>query len=523
MPTLGLLKWHCPPKPVTACIPLSFPPSSLHDLLLLHPPSAFNPPPNPPSFAIVEKAPKVGGTWYHNRYPGCAVDIPSVLYSFSFHPNPNWSNTFPLQEEILAYLQGVAEHYHLMPHIRLEHEVTEATYNTDTCLWTVRCRHLPSGSERVLTSRFLVSGAGGLHTPNIPDFRDRQAFTGPQFHTAMWPHDSAPMDSDKVQRVGVVGSAASAIQTIPELVKQGKHVVVFQRTPNWIGPRPAYAIPAAVRALFRLCPGLMALLRLLVYLRQELIFRLIFHPTKAAKKTRADLTRLISATVGDKTCHGPGGSEVPMAEALVPDYPVGCKRILLSNDFYRALASSNCTLVTDHIERFAPQGIVTADGQLHQLDAVVLATGFRFLHGFPRVLGASRRDLCSEAWQDEPEAFLGITVPDFPNAFLLLGPNTGLGHNSVVWMIEVQIAYILRLLTTMRDRKLRELSVKPDVHAAYQSGIQRELADSVWSSTNCSSWYQNAAGKIFALWPGSTMSYGRRVDASTLDADFIVR
>ena len=442
-------------------------------------------------FTILEKASGVGGTWRDNRYPGCACDVESHLYSFSFEPNPDWSREFAPQGEILAYLERCVERYGLRPHIRFDTAVTGATFDEAAGLWTIETSRGP------LTARAIVSASGGLSRPSVPDLPGLGTFAGKTFHSARW-DDAYPLEG---KTVGVVGTGASAIQIVPAVAPRVGRMHVFQRTPPWVIPKRDRAIPIEERARLRRAPLLQRLTRYRQYWLHEL-FGLGFVAEPRILR------------FAGKLAHGFLRQSVPDAalrERLTPRYTMGCKRILLSNDYYPALQRPNVELVTDAIREVTPTGVVTADGKERPLDVLVLATGFQAAEAcapFP-VRGRGGRDL-DDAWREGAEAYLGTTVAGFPNLFLIVGPNTGLGHSSMIFMIESQVAYILSALRAMRAGKLRLVDVRPEAQARYNQTLAARLARTVWSTGGCTSWYQTPDGKNTTLWPGFTFEFRLR-------------
>jgi cation diffusion facilitator CzcD-associated flavoprotein CzcO len=442
-------------------------------------------------FVILEKASGVGGTWRDNHYPGAACDVESHLYSFSFEPNPGWSRTFAGQREILAYLDRCADKYGLRPHIRFDTAATGASFDERTGSWTVET----SRGDR-LRARVLVSAIGGFSRPSYPDIPGLASFAGKVVHSARW-DDSYPLEG---KRVGVIGTGASAIQIVPAIAPKVAELHVFQRTPPWILPKLDRAIPEEERERFRRVPALQKLARAQQYWLREL-FAIGFVKNPAILKLASRLAlRYLEAKVPDPT----------LRAKLVPDYTMGCKRILPSNDYYPALNRENVELVTEGIQEIRPGGVVTRDGRERALDALVLATGFtvaEFVLPFP-MTGRRGRDI-NEAWRDGAEAYLGTTVSGFPNFFVIFGPNTGLGHNSMIHMIESQLNYTMSAIETMRARGLELVDVRPDAQARYNERIHARLAKTVWN-TGCTSWYQTRSGKNTTLWPGFTFEFRLR-------------
>jgi cation diffusion facilitator CzcD-associated flavoprotein CzcO len=447
------------------------------------------------SFVLLEKAAGVGGTWRDNSYPGAACDVPSHLYSFSFEPNPQWSRAFSEQREILAYLERCADKYAVRPYIRFNSEVVHARFDAASGRWHVRTR-----DGHALRARALVLGNGALHRPAYPDIPGLDRFAGQVFHSARWDHGY-----DLSQKtVGVIGTGASAIQFVPQIAPVVRQLHLFQRTPPWIMPKADHAIGDVAHALYTKVPALQNLVRAGIYWRLE-ARALGFMRPGLLRLAEPLARRYLAASVADPA----------LRARLTPDYRMGCKRILLSNDYYPALQRDNVELVTDRITAIEPTGVRTADGRLREVDALLLGTGFNVTEYLSsiEIEGPDGRDLNAE-WRGDPQTYLGITVAGFPNLFLMMGPNTGLGHNSMIFMIEAQARYALQAIRALRDQGLRALDVRPDVQSAFVAEMQAKLGRSVWSS-GCKSWYQNAEGRASALWPGFTVAYWLRT--RTLD------
>lgn len=454
-------------------------------------------------FLMLERADDVGGTWRDNRYPGCACDVQSHLYSFSFEPNPGWSRMFPTQPEIWAYLKRVAQKYGLMPHMRFRANVTEARYDDARALWVVK-----TDAGQSYQAQALISGMGGLSNPGFPDIPGRDSFQGPAFHTAQWRED---VDL-RGKRVAIIGSAASAVQVAPQLASIVERLDYYQRTPSWVLPKPDRPMRHWEKKLFATLPFTQSLLRAGIYcMLESRVLGFTVHPkvmNAVAKMGKGHIYKHVK--------------DPAKRELLLPRYTPGCKRILISNDYYPALARPNVQVINDAITQITPTGVVTRDGQLREVDAIVYATGFTIQDLVPRgmVTGVQGRDIL-DAWKSGPEAFLGISVSGFPNLFFLMGPNTGLGHNSMVYMIESQIRYVLEALKTMRDKRLRVLDVKPEVQSDFVDRVQNRLTRTVWAS-GCKSWYLNASGRNTTLWPGFTFAY-RRLTRSFKLANYTAR
>ena len=441
-------------------------------------------------FAILERAEDVGGTWWANTYPGCQCDVASHLYSFSFAPNPNWTRTYSMQPEIQAYLRRTAEQLGLIPYIRFGHEVRHSTWDDDTQVWRLDTAAGP------VTARVVVGGQGGLSEPRVPDIPGRDSFAGPSFHSAAWDHtvDLAG------KRVGVLGTGASAIQIVPSIQPEVGQLKVFQRTPPWVIPHTDRPTTRLERALYRRFPALQRMVRRNIYLLREwLVFPMAKKPGLLKPLERRALAHMKRAI-----------KDPELRERLTPTYRIGCKRILPSNNWYPALAEPNVDVVTDGIAEVRPGGIVTSDGTLHELDVIVYATGFHVtdIPFAKRVTGKDGRTL-DDVWSGSPQAYKGTAVPGFPNLFFLLGPNTGLGHNSIVYMIEAQIRYLVDALKTMDARDLRAVEVKQDAFRIWNDAIQRRMPPTVWNSGGCASWYIDANGRNTTIWPDWTWRFRR--------------
>ncbi len=457
-------------------------------------------------FIILERDAGIGGTWWANHYPGAACDIESHLYSFSFEPNPDWSYMFARQPEIQSYLDRCADKYGLRSRMRMRAEVSSARWDEARARWTVETK-----DGRKLEARAIVSGAGGLSRPAVPSIAGLDSFRGRTFHSARW-DDGYDLTG---KRVGVIGTGASAIQIVPQVAKKAAKLDVFQRTPAWVIPHPDRPIAEWERALFRSVPAVQKLARLGIYLNREFV--------KGSGFLFAPGVLKVGARIAKRHLHDQVHDPV-LREKLTPHYAFGCKRVLLSNEFYPALQKPGVELVTDAIERVTEEGIRTADGRNHELDAIVLATGFQVADVVApfEVRGRDGKQL-DDVWRETAEAYLGTTVPGFPNLFIMMGPNVGLGHNSMVYMIESQIAYAMGALERMRSRRIDALDVRPEVSRKYNDEIQARLAKTVWAS-GCKSWYQNKAGKVVALWPGATYEFRartKRFDAESYEEIFL--
>ena len=442
-------------------------------------------------FVVLERADDLGGTWRDNSYPGCACDVPSHLYSFSFAPNPNWSHIFARQREIWDYLRECAERYEITPHIRYGHEVQAAEWDEEAERWLLETASGP------ITARVLVSAAGPLSQPSIPALPGRERFAGTAFHSARWDHGHDLRD----ERVAVIGTGASAIQFVPRIQPKVGRLHLFQRTPPWVLPRPEHRITAIEKRALRALPGLQRLLRTGIYWGGEAGILGLAYDQRLVKPVEALARRHLHAQVKDPE----------LRAKLTPDYRLGCKRILGSSDYYPALTQPNVEVVTESIRELREGAIVTADGTAREVDAIIFGTGFHVTDNpmMAKVRGREGRTL-ADVWKGSPEAYLGMTVPGFPNGFLIVGPNTGLGNNSIVFMIEAQVRYVLGALKAMERHGLSTIEVRPEVHAAFQAAVQERMPGSVWTDGGCRSWYLDENGRNTTLWPDFTWRYALR-------------
>ncbi|MFQ3199949.1 MAG: cation diffusion facilitator CzcD-associated flavoprotein CzcO [Zhongshania sp.] len=441
-------------------------------------------------FTIIERAKDVGGTWRDNNYPGAACDVPSHLYSFSFEPNAEWSRVYPSQPELETYLQKVTDKYELRSHICFDHTLSKATYDQSTGQWLVNT----SGGD--FKARFIISGNGGLAEPKLPDIPGVETFAGHHFHSASWDHDYALAG----KQVAVIGTGASAIQFVPEIAGIPKQLSVFQRTPNWIIPRGDRPYNRFERWLFKRIPLVQKIVRAKIYCQNETrVLGMVLHPA-LMKLFRRAATKHMQRQVTDPL----------MWPKLKPNFPVGCKRILISNGWYPALQKPNVNLVTDGIKEIREHSIVTNDDVEREVDCIIFGTGF-YATDNPiagKIYGRDGQQL-AEVWKDGEEAYLGTTVHGFPNFFFIVGPNVTLGHSSMVYMIETQVNAISRVLKIMEENSSITVEVKLDVQQEYNKGLQKLLGGSIWA-TGCDSWYKHRTGKITQLWPGFTFTFRRR-------------
>jgi cation diffusion facilitator CzcD-associated flavoprotein CzcO len=444
------------------------------------------------SYRVLEQSHDVGGTWRDNTYPGCGCDIPAPLYSFSFAQRAGWSRLFASQPEILDYLRWVAGRFGVQEHIEFGTRVISAQWHERRQTWMV-----VTSSGAVLECRYLISATGALRTPRYPEIPGRERFAGPAFHSASWDH---AVDM-RGKRIAVLGNGASAIQFVPEIAPHARHLTVFQRTPGWIVPKADREFSPRQRQLRRFSPYRW-------YARSRLFW---IHESRVkgftdAAAEMADTERLARSHLQRKV------SDPQLRAALTPDYAIGCKRLLISNDYYPTLNRDNVTVVTAPISELTASNVITADGRSHPADVVIYGTGFdaHFAFAEIEVVGRDGSRL-SDRWHQGREAYLGTTVSGFPNYFVMLGPNSGLGHNSQIFMIEAQARYVMSCLRTARRRRIGSLDVRPTVEKEFNEWLQGRLVHSVWQAGGCSSWYQHpASGTNTVLWPSSALEFWRR-------------
>ncbi|GAB3729891.1 hypothetical protein GCM10028794_04710 [Silanimonas algicola] len=447
----------------------------------------------------LEKQPGLGGTWRDNRYPGAQVDVPAPAYAFSFAPNGGWSQRFADATEIHAYQEALAAREGLLGHLRLGTSLVSATWDDAAALWRFK-----TSKGDTLESRFFICSTGPLSQPRWPAIPGLDDFAGPMLHTARWPEDDRALDG---KRIGVIGTGSTAVQLIPKLAARASRLVVFQRTPNWVLPRLERRYRWFDRALMRV-PGYAPAVRLAWAALLEW-GRRGFDEGTAARRLMLSLARWQRRRQLPRTPEGDA-----LSAALVPPYPLGCKRIIYANDYYPTLAQPHVTLATEGIARITASGITMDDGREHRLDALVCATGFETVNLLESItiIGREGRTL-SEAWRAGPVALHGIGVAGFPNLFLMLGPNTATGHTSTLFYIEAAARHALAVMRRVSGGQGRWAAVKAEAMAAHDASLQARLRGSVW--TQCRSWYRMDDGRVVAIFPGFTPEYVR--EAGNLD------
>lgn len=442
-------------------------------------------------FIVFERAAEVGGTWRDNTYPGAACDVESLLYSLSFAPNPGWTRSFSQQPEIWAYLKRCARDFGVLPHLRFNHEVREAAWDETAQHWRIET------SQGSYTSQVLVLASGALSEPAVPRIPGLETFRGKQFHSARWDHEYDLTG----RRVAVIGTGASAVQFVPEIQPQVARLHLFQRTPPWIIPRRDRALSDLEHRLFRRFPAAQQLARGAIYLFRELFllgFRHLWLAGQIERLARRHLARSIS--------------DATLRAKLVPDYAIGCKRVLISNDYLPALVRPNVEVVTEGIAEVREHSILDSSGVERPVDTIILGTGFRVTDQplAKHIRGRVGRTL-AEVWDGSPQAHLGTTVSGFPNLFILLGPNTGLGHNSVVYMIEAQIEHVMAALSYVRRRGASAIEPRAGAQSAFVAEVRKRMEGTVWVAGGCASWYLDSTGRNSTLWPDFSWRFRRRV------------
>ena len=455
------------------------------------------------SFLIIEKSDDLGGTWYENRYPGCACDVPAHLYSFSFDRNPNWTRMFAGQQEIWQYLKACVERYGLAQYIHFKTRFCEAAWNESSGQWRISAAD-KSSANQTIHARVLISGMGALHVPHYPEIPGIERFSGPSFHSAAWRSD---VDLTG-KTVAVIGTGASAIQFIPHIAPRPGKLYIFQRTPPWIVPRLDFGFSEKARNRFRRIPALTWGFRKFLFFALE--WRVLNF--LGDRVVRGYLERIARRHLEQSV------TDPKLRDALTPRYQIGCKRILLSDDFYPIFKRPNVELVTDRIAEVRERSVITQDGTERPVDVLIYGTGFHVTEQFIGMKLFGRNGLeIHDSWRNGLSAYLGVTVSGFPNFFMLLGPNTGLGHNSVVLMIEAQVRYVINCLKLMRKRNISAMEVRAESQKHFAANLRDHMARTVWQSGGCRSWYQDThTGENTTLWPGSVIQYFRAMSSVSL-------
>ncbi|HEY7892080.1 MAG TPA: NAD(P)/FAD-dependent oxidoreductase [Solirubrobacteraceae bacterium] len=446
---------------------------------------------------LLERAPALGGTWFHNSYPGAACDVPSHLYSLSFARRRNWSRLCGPQQEILDYLREVAGEHGIERLVETDTEVTRCVWDRGCCRWTIE-----SADGRSWQADAVIIATGQLHREAYPQIEGLEDFAGHSFHSAKWDHDYEL----RGKRVGVIGTGASAVQFVPEIAEEVSELVVFQRTGNWFLPRENRPYSRLFRTLLAIVPGAQAVYRWCIYHYTEALTLMIRHPRTIGRLGRARSAAFMRSQLKDPQ----------LRERVWPDYTFGCKRILFSSQFLATLERPNVRVVTEQITRMTPRGPSTADGNVHELDCLIYASGFRtndFM--FPmEIVGSDQRRL-RDVWAHGAHAHLGVTIPGFPSLFLMYGPNTNTSGGSILIYLEAQASYLRQALSLLRSSGAGAIDVRPEVEEQSNSELQKRFDGTAW--TSCDSWYRDETGRIVTNWPGYMREYVKRT--RTLDPD----
>jgi cation diffusion facilitator CzcD-associated flavoprotein CzcO len=448
-------------------------------------------------FLVFEKANDVGGTWRDNHYPGIACDVPSNLYSFSFALNPNWTKSYSPGPEILNYIRATAKKYGILPFVRFNHQIQHARWDDSAQLWYLET---PGGEY---TANFVIGAMGPLSEPQIPNLPGIEKFKGANFHSQQWDHD---YDLEG-KRVAVVGTGASAIQFVPQIQPKVKELHLYQRTAPWVMPRSERKISGFEHKLFKFLPFTQKLMRASVYSFLEVRVIGFVKYQSMMRMIQVVAEKHIAHQVKDKA----------LRKKITPDYRIGCKRILLANNYYPAIVEDNVEVITEGVTEVRENSVVAADGTEREVDAIIWGTGFYVTRnpGWDNLIGRDGRSL-SETWANTGmEAYLGTAIPNFPNLFMIVGPNTGLGHSSMVYMIESNIEYIASVMKFIEANDVASVEVKREAVDGFEKTIQKHMKDTVWTSGGCASWYLDDKGRNTTLWPTFTFRFRREL--STFD------
>ena len=446
-------------------------------------------------FVLLEKACELGGVWRENTYPGCACDVPSTLYSYSFAPNPNWSRVFARQPEIKNYLQNLAVEHRITPHVQFNQEALDIRWSNEAQVWQV------TTGDSVWQGRYIILACGPMHEPKLPNVPGIEHFKGEIFHSSQWRHD---VDL-KGKRVAVIGTGASAIQFVPEIQRQVETLHVFQRTPHWVLPKMDASLPKWVRSVFETMPGAQAFARGVTYG--------IFESLNGGLQSPAVMRRLHRLAKWNIRRHI---HDRDLQNSLTPDYVLGCKRILQSNDWYRALAASNVRVIDSAFAAVDGHAIKSADGRSAEVDVIILSTGFEVAEPpiAKRVVNKNGKTM-AEVWQGSPRGYLGTTVEDCPNAFLMFGPNIAVSSSAFIIM-EAQLQYIMDALQRLNTEGVKKFEPKHAVVETFNNKVQAALRNTVWNKGGCQSYFIDRNGRNSTAWPWSTFEMKRRLSRFNL-------
>ncbi|MBC7633035.1 NAD(P)/FAD-dependent oxidoreductase [Aeromicrobium sp.] len=436
-----------------------------------------------------ERADDIGGVWRDNTYPGAGCDVPSPLYSFSYEPNPRWTRRYALQQEIHDYIRTVADKHGITPRVRFGAEVVAASWNESAATWDVT---FTDGTTE--TVDILISAVGQLSRPVLPTIDGIESFSGTSFHSAQWDHS---FDATG-KRIAVVGAGASAVQLVPHLARDAAELLVFQRSPNFLMPKPDKPYTSVHKALFKIAPLSQRIERGGIWALMEQFARGLDDESRVGRINKSIALKHLRKQVTDPT----------LRAKLTPDYPIGCKRVLFSNEFYPALAQDNVEVITRAITRVTPTGVIDADGVEHEVDAIIYATGFDsqdFLESID-ITGSGGQKLATQ-WTDGAHAYLGMYVPHFPNLFVTYGPNTNLGGGSIIFMLEAQARHMRQAIDRLEAGSFRTVEVTEEAEEAYDKELLDKLNHSVWA--HCDNWYRHRSGRITSNWPGATLPFAQ--------------
>lgn len=467
-------------------------------------------------FQVLEKNSAVGGTWFENRYPDCGVDTPNHFYSYSFNRNPDWSGYFSKRDELHGYFEKCTDDFGVREHIHFNTEVEKTVYDAERHEWSVTTIG-ESGDRQTFIANVVISAVGQLNRPMVPDIKGHESFTGSAFHSARW----QDIDFDN-KRVGVIGTGCSAVQLLPKTAERAAKTSVFQRTPHWVSPVQDYyrKVEDGTRWALNHIPNFAQWHRArMVFAYADRNWDAVCadpdwqHPDRAMNEMSDGMRQALTGYIADEL-----GPKAHLAPQCTPDFPVWGKRLIIDNGWYQTLAKDDVALVTSGIDEIVPEGIRTADGELHPLDILIYATGFQSsLFLWPMEVVGKSGDSLAKTWGDDPEAYQGITIPDYPNLFCLYGPNTNIVHGgSIIYQVECQIHYVMQCLTSMITEQLASLEVKQEVNTAYNERVQAISRNLAWGHAGVSSWYKNGAGKVINNSPFSLHQYWQETHDLTL-------
>lgn len=441
-------------------------------------------------FVVLEKADEIGGVWRANTYPGCACDVPSALYSYSFAPNPQWSRVFAQQQEIKTYIQNVAQQFDVKKYVRFGYEMLESAWDDQAKHWVVKT------NQGFIHARFAIMAGGPMHQPVLPRIKGLETFKGAQFHSAEWNHD---VDLNG-KKVAVVGAGASAIQFVPELQAQVEKLTLLQRTPQWVLPKMDQSLPKLAQALFKVLPVTQRLTRYGVYGVFESLNSSMHHP-----KLVSQIERLAKLNIRL------GVKDPALRAKLLPDFTIGCKRVLQSNQWYPALAKPNVEVLRCGVEEVRGNTLIASDGSQHEVDAIIFGTGFEVSNPpIAKQIRNKHGKSMDEVWQGSAQGYLGTVVEGCPNAFVMFGPNIAVSSSALI-IIEAQLAYILDMLKKVQAQEIETVEIRAEVLEQYNDEIQAALKNTVWNTGGCSSYFIDRNGRNSTLWPWTTFEMRSRL------------